>query len=103
MMLIEADAPAWSDGLRPSSVTVTGNVATPELIVAIAEICVTRPVTASVEPAARMRARCPLAISPTCASLTVPVTWKAPGVSSTIACVALEDDELLLPPPDDEE
>src|SRR5262249_8302384 len=96
MTLIDADDPACSEGWVPSMVTVTEKVATPEVIVASGEIDVTLPVTAWVEPAGRMRARCPTAISPTWASVTVPVTENEPGVGRRLSCPLFGelDDEL---------
>ena len=69
-----AEVPAWSEGLLPSIVTVTGKVATPEVTVATAAIAVTLPVSAWVAPAGVMRAAWPMATWPTWASLTAPVT-----------------------------
>src|SRR5581483_4502343 len=99
MTLIDAEAPACSAGWLPSSVTVTVKVATPEVTVASGAIEVTLPVTASVDPAGSTLARWPTAISPTWASVTVPLTVNMPGVSRTMACVPELDEDADEDPP----
>ena len=94
---IEADTPAWSEGLLPVSMTVTGKVATPELTVASGAMPVTLPWTCLLAPATVICAVWPRATSLIWASVTVPTTSNAPGSRTTIAWV------LLVPEPDEAE
>src|SRR5207302_585884 len=82
-----------SEGLLPPRTMVTGKVATPEVTVASGGTWVTLPVIAWVAPAGVTSARCPTTMSLIWVSLSVPVTWKAPGVS-TESCGLLEERDL---------
>src|SRR5450631_1844543 len=76
-----ADMPSRSEGCEPVICTVTGNVATPELTVAMTPTEITVAGRPLVEPAAVTTAFCPTVTSLTTLSLTVLVTSNEPGVS----------------------
>src|ERR1035437_5775280 len=78
--LMLADIPSRNAGWLPVTCTVTGNVATPDVTVAISATEVTAAASPSVVPAAVTTACWPMATWLTWLSLMVPVTWNDPGV-----------------------
>src|SRR4029077_12196905 len=87
-----------SDACEPEISTVTGNVATPEGTVPSTPTALTVAVRPWVAPAGVTTACWPVATWFTCESLTLPVTWKLPGVRSTNAGLDDALDDALDPP-----